>query len=110
LCDTIHAEYGSDVRVYPIENHFFGETVTVTGLLTGRDLINQLKNVISEDILLLSGSCFKEDEDIMLDDTDVPTIEAELGVKCKIVRNDGYHFVQQFITHQGQCPAPWDEY
>ncbi len=97
LCDAIHAQYGSKVRVYPIENRFFGETVTVTGLLTGRDIINQLKNVIGEDILLLSGSCFKEDEDIMLDDIDVPTVEAELGVKCSIVHNDGYHFVQQFI-------------
>lgn len=77
-------------RVYKIHNDFFGETITVTGLITGRDLVSQLKGKPLGDTLLLSVNMIKKDSELFLDDYTVSELEAELGVKVRLVDNDGY--------------------
>ncbi|MDE6747326.1 MAG: DUF512 domain-containing protein, partial [Oscillospiraceae bacterium] len=69
-----------DCRVYKIRNDFFGETITVTGLITGQDLIAQLKGKPLGDTLLLSANMIRRDDMVFLDDITVADVERELGV------------------------------
>ena len=68
---------------------FFGNKITVTGLLCGRDIINQLKGKISGEVLLLSDSMIKPGSDLFLDDYRICDVEKELNVKVVLVKNDG---------------------
>ncbi|MDE7303571.1 MAG: DUF512 domain-containing protein [Oscillospiraceae bacterium] len=79
-----------DCRVYKIRNDFFGETITVTGLITGQDLIAQLKGKPLGDTLLLSANMIRRDDMVFLDDITVADVERELGVSVRIVENDGF--------------------
>lgn len=86
-----------DVDIVKIRNNFFGERITVTGLLCGNDIINQLKGKLKNNILLLSESMFKADEDIFLDDTNICDIEEKLGVKVIKTPNTGYGFINAIL-------------
>ncbi len=86
-----------DVEVLKIRNDFFGNKITVTGLVCGSDIINQLKGNIKNDILLLSDSMFKSDEDVFLDDTSLEDVEKELGVKVLKTPNTGFGFINAVI-------------
>ena len=77
-------------KVYKIRNNFFGETITVTGLITGQDLISQLKNQPLGDTLLLTSNMIKKDSDLFLDDYTISDVENALNVKIKIIDNDGF--------------------
>ncbi|MDE7099362.1 MAG: DUF512 domain-containing protein [Ruminococcus sp.] len=83
--------------VYCIRNDFFGETITVTGLITAQDLIAQLKgkNIGSE--LLISSSMLMRDSEIFLDDLTVADVENELNVKIICTDNDGYGLLDVVI-------------
>ncbi len=93
----LHEAFGAEIGVYPVKNHFFGETVTVTGLLTGQDVIAQLKGRLQEDVLLICSVCFKEGCNVMLDGVSIDEIAAALGVECRKVDPDGYSLVGQTI-------------
>ncbi len=80
-------------EVYRIRNDFFGETITVTGLITGQDLIAQLKGKNMGDNLLISTSMLRRDSTEFLDDLTVEEVEKELNVKIHPVLNDGYEFL-----------------
>lgn len=86
-----------DVSVYKIKNNFFGDKITVTGLLCGSDIISQLKDKELGEYLLLSCSMFKDDCDIFLDDVTKEDVERELGVKIIINDNSGEDFVNSLI-------------
>lgn len=86
-----------DVEVYSIRNDFFGDKITVTGLVCGRDIINQLKDKNLNGTLLLARNMFKADSMIFLDDTTLEDVEKELGIKVRVVENDGYDFVQSVL-------------
>lgn len=84
-------EYGPDgvrVTVQPIRNTFFGETVTVTGLLTGGDLKEQLQGA-DEDEILLCGSTLRAQGDLFLDGMSLETLRASLRQPLTIVENTG---------------------
>ncbi|MFP4697521.1 MAG: DUF512 domain-containing protein [Eubacteriales bacterium] len=85
------------VHIYPIKNKFFGERITVSGLLTGKDIINQLKNQRLGQELLLPSNLLKNDEQILLDDVTVTDIEKALQVKVTIVQSIGKDFIQSII-------------
>lgn len=88
----------SDVTVYCIKNRFFGEKVTVAGLITGRDLITQLKeNGFSGRKLLLPAVMFKsQTEKIFLDDVAVEDVEAQLCTKVVINECNGSALFDSF--------------
>ena len=86
-----------ECNVYEIKNDFFGETITVAGLVTGRDLISQLKNRELGNYLLLPSCMFRAQGDIMLDDTSVEDIESALNIKVKIIQNDGYELLSAIL-------------
>ncbi len=83
-CGTIEG------RVYPIVNHFFGETITVAGLVTGGDLIHQLKGRELGERLLIPANMLRSGERVFLDDVSVDDVERELGVPVTAVEQDGY--------------------
>jgi len=70
------------INIIKIENNFFGKSVTVTGLLTGRDLIKALhEKTDSYNILLVPDVVLKEGEDILLDNVSLKDIEEATGLK-----------------------------
>ncbi len=85
------------IMVYEIVNEFFGEMITVSGLLTGRDMINQLKGKELGERLLLPENVLRSGEDVFLDDVTVGEMEKALQVKVDIVKSSGYEFVQTII-------------
>lgn len=76
------------IRVIPIENKFFGENITVTGLLTGQDIIQQLKFLSGKrDGIIIPGVSLRKGENIFLDDYHISDIEKELGAKVQIAHD-----------------------
>lgn len=88
-----HSIKGLECSVYKIRNDFFGETITVAGLITARDLISQLKGVELGDELLISVSMLRSQSDVFLDDITVGDVEKALGVRVTAVENDGYELL-----------------
>lgn len=76
-------------KVYMIENDFFGHDITVAGLLTGQDIIKQLKGKELGAYLILPDVLLRDGEEVLLDDITVSDIEKELKVNIKIVASDG---------------------
>jgi len=83
-----HPVAGVDVQIKPIINRFFGETVTVSGLITGQDLVAQLRGEQADEILI-TKSMLREGEDIFLDDMTLDQAQRELGIPIHPVYNDG---------------------
>lgn len=79
-----------ECEVVPIKNNFFGGKITVTGLLTGTDIIEQLKGKISGDELLISSSMLRHERDMFLDNVTVKDVEDALNVKIRVVDSDGW--------------------
>lgn len=92
--------------VYEIKNYFFGETITVAGLLTGKDIIEQLKGHIKTDYLILSSNMFRKGyelsnskEQIMLDDMKIIDIEKALNIKVIVVDYTGEDLIDKINTY-----------
>lgn len=83
--------------VYRIRNDFFGETITVTGLITAQDLIAQLKGKDLGDELLISSAMLRRDSDVFLDDLTVSDVEKELNVKLTSTNSDGYELLDAIM-------------
>ncbi len=79
--------------VVPIINNFFGETITVAGLVTGGDLIEQLKGRELGDELLIPRVMLRHEGDLFLDDVSLEDVEKELGITVRTVPNDGYELL-----------------
>ena len=84
-------------RVTPIVNRFFGETITVSGLVTGTDLIEQLSSVDLGDELLIPACMLRREGDLFLDDVSLQDVEAALKVPVRPVPNDGYAFLDAIL-------------
>lgn len=80
---------GLSVEIISIANRFFGETITVAGLLTGRDLLEQLRDVQIGDELLLPASTLRHERDLFLDDMSLEELSAALGCPVRPVESDG---------------------
>lgn len=87
-----------EANVYTIENEFFGKDITVAGLLTGQDIIKQLKGKELGEFLILPSVLLRDDEDVLLDDLRISDIERELGIKIRICREDGKSFVETMVS------------
>ena len=88
---------GRNVHVYPIRNDFFGESITVAGLITGQDLIAQLKDKTLGDRLLLPAVMFKSGEEVFLDDITKTQAEDALQIPINIVKSSGYDLVDAVL-------------
>ena len=81
------------IHVYAVRNDFFGEKITVAGLLTGQDIIAQLKDRELGERLLLPVCLLRSGEEVLLDDVTVTDIENALQVKIDIVKSSGRDFI-----------------
>ena len=98
ICELVSARFPKVVaNVIAINNDFFGPEITVTGLITGQDLINQLKGQPLGDELLLSCNMIRYGEEVFLDDVTISELESALQVKVRIVQSDGHDFVHALI-------------
>jgi putative radical SAM enzyme (TIGR03279 family) len=97
LAQKLADRYKMEINVYPVENRFFGESVTVAGLLTGRDIRETLKNRDLGEALLLPDTMFRDREDVFLDDMDRKQMKEALGVDVLAVPVDGYALVETLI-------------
>ena len=85
-------------HVYPIRNRFFGETITVSGLVTGQDLIAQLKGQELGQRLLIPSNMLRAGESVFLDDVTLADVERELGVTvCPVDAESGFDLVDAML-------------
>ena len=78
-----------EICVYPIRNDFFGERITVSGLLTGQDLEAQLKEKKLGECLLLPCNLLRSGEEVFLDDMTLSELKTALQVEIDIVKSSG---------------------
>lgn len=89
---------GLEISVYQIINHFFGETVTVAGLLTGTDMAAQLAGQPLGEALFIPENTLRADEAMFLDDMTPEELSQRLGgVPIRVIQNDGAAFVRDML-------------
>ena len=80
------------IHVYRIENHYFGKSITVAGLLTGKDYLEQLAGKPLGETLYLPACSLRYGGDLFLCGMSLDELSAALGVKIALCSNDGYEF------------------
>ena len=96
--ESVRKKYPNvDIQVFAIKNEFFGGKITVAGLITGTDLISQLKGKNLGDRLLLTNHMLKSGEPVFLDDVTVDDVQNALQIKVSIVESSGADFVSSLI-------------
>ncbi len=88
--------YNINCNIYPIKNNFYGESVTVSGLLTGGDIIDRLKGEELGEVLIIPGTAVRREGDLFLDNISIKDMERELGVKV-VPSNGGDDLVQAIL-------------
>lgn len=91
-------DIGISLKVYPIRNDFFGEDITVAGLVTGQDIIAQLKGQELGDHLLLPDTMLRSGEEVFLDDITVSQLAQALQIDVVIVKSDGKSFLDGIFS------------
>ncbi|MGL5694986.1 MAG: DUF512 domain-containing protein [Peptostreptococcaceae bacterium] len=86
-----------DVNVYKIVNNFFGETITVSGLITATDIIDQLKNEDLGETLYIPRAMLKADEEIFLDNITLEGIQEKMNIEVVPCENDGIDFIDKIL-------------
>ena len=98
LTDRLTARVkGLSVNVYRIENRFFGESVTVAGLLTGKDVSEQLQDKSLGDELLFPAVMLRADGDVFLDDMTPAELSEQLGVPVCATESDGRKLIDALL-------------
>lgn len=103
LCKKAEEKYGIEINVQKIINNFFGETITVSGLITGQDIANQLKNTDLGDYLLLPSSMISdytnhtENKNKFLDDMTVEELEETLNTKIILTNGNGGQLLRDIL-------------
>ena len=108
-CDKIRG------KVYPIRNRFFGETITVSGLITGADLVEQLKGAELGERLYIPANMLRSGERVFLDDMTVEEAQDALGVPIiPLDEESGFDLVDAIfglpVEHTGSALPPEEEY
>lgn len=101
MADRLSREFPmKQIQVIPITNYFFGEMITVTGLLTGQDIMAQCQEYTLGERLILPENLLRAGEEVLLDDITVTELKNALQVPVDIVKSSGYDFVQIFFDKE----------
>ena len=101
MAEKLQEKYpATEIRVYAVRNDFFGERITVSGLVTAQDMIAQLKDKELGDRLLIPCNMLKADEDVFLDDYTVGQVADALQVPAVIVKSSGQDFVDAVLDSE----------
>jgi len=95
LCDRVD---GLDIKVYKIDNDFFGHSITVAGLITGRDLALQLEGRELGDELIIPDTMLKCGEQVFLCDMTVTELSERLGVRVTPTATGGADFIRSILS------------
>lgn len=99
MAERLEEKYSNvTIHVYPIRNDFFGEKITVTGLITGQDLMAQLKDQPLGEKLILPCSMLRSGEEVFLDDITLDEVKETLQVEIDIVKSSGQDLVNAFLN------------
>ena len=99
LCKKAEEKFqGLKINVIKIKNDFFGDTVTVAGLITGADFKAQLKDLDLGDELLIPRVSLRNEGDKFLDDVTIEELSEKLKVKVTPVENDGAVFLDIILN------------
>lgn len=85
------------IQVETITNHFFGEKITVSGLITGADLINQLKGRMLGERVLIPCNMLRSGENVFLDDLSIDDVKDALGIELIVVEEEGSDLVKAVL-------------
>ena len=88
---------GLDIKVHKIINNFFGDTITVSGLITATDIIDQLKNEDLGQTLYIPRSMLKADEEIFLDNITLEELQKIMNMEIVPCLNEGKDFVDKIL-------------
>ena len=94
---------GASIDVYGLENTWFGPTVTVSGLITGGDLMAQMKGVPC-DAIMITGVMLRENDNRFLDDTTLPQVEGALGRPVVPVGRRGEDLLETILQLRDELP------
>ena len=98
FADMVNNEYPRvHVEVRAIRNDFFGERITVAGLITGQDIIKQLKGNVFGDRILIPQNMLRATENVFLDDLTVDDVSKTLQVKVDIVKSSGRDLLMKML-------------
>ncbi len=97
ICSLVKKLDTDKIKVYKIKNIFFGEKITVSGLLVGRDIVEQLKGKNLPEYMIITNSMLRHDEDIFLDNMTISDVEKALNIKIKSVNNDGFELFDALV-------------
>ena len=101
LCERLMQKCdGLTIHSYPIQNNFFGGGVSVSGLVVGKDIAEQLTGKELGEELFIPSSMLRAGEDIFLDDTTLFDLENQLNIKITPIDNDGYEFTEKITDTQ----------
>ncbi len=98
------------IHIYQITNEFFGHEITVAGLITGQDLMAQLKGKPLGERLLLPECMFRSGEDVFLDDVTRDEVQKALQVRVDIVKSSGQDFVSAVLNPVEESAADYEGY
>ena len=96
--ESLHPEV--KVNVYKIKNNYFGEQITVAGLLTGKDIFEQLVGKELGDKLILPANALRYDRDLFLCGMSIDELSKKLGVKIVANENDGYSLISAILNRE----------
>ena len=85
-------------NVYKIRNDFFGELITVSGLITGQDLIAQLKEKEIGNTLILPCNMLRDGEEVFLDDITLSQVKDSLQVEVNVVKSSGQALIDAILN------------
>ncbi len=97
LVDSFNERFSCNIKTVKIKNNFFGENITVSGLLTATDIIEQLKGKKTEK-LLLPKNMFRAEGDVTLDDMTAHDIENALSCEVIVCETDGIEFLKNLYV------------
>ncbi len=101
MCEKLESLYPEvKVNVYKIKNNYFGEQITVAGLLTGKDIFEQLVGKELGDKLILPANALRYDRDLFLCGMSIDELSKKLGVKIVANENDGYSLISEVLNRE----------
>lgn len=101
MAEKLKSRYpGTVIHTYQIENRFFGERITVAGLVTGQDLKEQLSGKRLGKALLLPCNMFRSQEEVFLDDMTLDELKDALQSEIDIVKSSGQDFIDAVLRQR----------
>lgn len=89
-----------DVKVYEITNNYFGHNITVAGLITGKDLCEQLAKKPLGEELIIPSVMLKYQENMFLDSMTLEEVEKNLNIKINVIEPDGFELLGAMLDDE----------